>query len=104
MNSVLESKKGFNFIFRSDDGPFRELGFGSFEDAIKKMRSGGKPVKVKRVAPYIGYRPGYNIIKQLIVNSEGMGVAWLVTASDENAANAIRNKEIHPSDLTHQMT
>jgi hypothetical protein len=56
------------------------------------------------VAPYIGYRPGYNIIKQLIVNSEGMGVAWLVTASDENAANAIRNKEIHPSDLTHQMT
>lgn len=99
-NSVMDSGEGFNFLFRSENGQPKELGYGPFSKSLEKFKSKGNPVRIKRGSMRVGGRSTYNIVRQLIVNSENKPVGYLLTASDENAAAAVRDGEIFPSQLT----
>lgn len=102
--NILDTGDAHFFLFRMTGGKPSDLGQGNLKDIASKLKVKGQPVRIKRIAPSLGYRSGYNALKYLLVGPDNKPVAFLVAASSPEAVDAVRNNELSPADLTRQMT
>ena len=99
-NVYSTDPEGINFLFRSETGEPRELGFGKVSDILRKLISKSGLLRIKRGSARIGGPSGYRVIRQTVIDDRGKPIFYIVTADSEESAQPIRNGEIGPGNLT----